>query len=198
MGVAEDLKTLQELHEKGSLTEQEYANAKSATLKNQTGTAARASSPFWTGRAKTLAVILALLVAFMWYIYGIKNTNNLLAAAVHAPSTVMDEVENLPAHSMKGIALNVPYDCSVGISLEVAHGNPIDVFLIDASQLDAAQKSEGRNVKTFADFNATKTTSYRRTARLNAGSYYIMMRDRSLGIFSSSASDVSLKIQLNP
>jgi hypothetical protein len=37
MGVAEDLRTLQELHGKGSLTDQEYANAKSATLKGEGG-----------------------------------------------------------------------------------------------------------------------------------------------------------------
>jgi hypothetical protein len=200
MGVAEELKTLQELHEKGSLTEQEYTNAKSATLAGRTSPdAVRAPAPYWTRRTTILLVTFVMfIVGCMWYAHGVKGTNNILAAAVHAPATLTDEVENLPAHSMKGMGFNVPYDCTVGITLDVAHGNPIDVFLIDASQLEAAQKSAGRDVKTYADFNATKTMSYRRTARLNAGTYYVMMRDRSLGILSSSASDISVKIQLNP
>jgi hypothetical protein len=200
MGVAEDLKTLQELHGEGSLTDQEYANAKNATLTNQASpTAKNTPARYWTRRTTVLLVIFVMfIIGCMWYVNGIKGTNNILAAAVHAPTTMTDEVENLPAHSMKGIGFNVPYDCSVGITIEVAHGNPIDLFLIDASQLGAAQRSAGRGVQSYADFNATKATSYSRTARLKEGSYYLMMRDRSLGIFSASASDVSVKIQLNP
>ena len=200
MGVAEELKTLQELHGKGSLTDQEYANAKTATLTNQASpTVVRAPAPYWTRRTTVLLLIFVMfIVGCMWYVNGVKGTNIILAAAVHAPATLTDEVENLPAHSMKAMGFNVPYDCTVGITLDVAHGNPIDIFLIDASQLGTAQTTSGRGVQSYADFNATKTTSYRRTARLKEGSYYIMMRDRSLGIFSASASDVSVKIQLNP
>lgn len=200
MGVAEELRTLQELREKGGLTEQEFANAKSATIRGQATPAAEVSSArFWTTRVKVWTAILLVFAGFMGYIYEVKkSTDNLLAAAVHKSATLMDEVENLPAHSMKGISFNASYNCSAEITIQVVRGNPIDVFLIDASQLDAVQKSAGRDGKSYTDFNATKTTSYRRTARLNAGSYYVMMRDRSLGIFSSSASDISVKIQLNP
>jgi hypothetical protein len=142
---------------------------------------------------------LLIFAGFMLYIYRVKTaTDVLLAAAVHKSATLMDSVENLPAHSMKGVSFFASYNCSAVITIEVANGNPIDVFLIDASQLDAARNSSGRDVKSYANFNATKTKSYLRTGRLNAGSYYLMMRDRSFGIFSASASDVSVKIQLNP
>jgi hypothetical protein len=200
MGVAEELRTLQELREKGSLTEQEFANAKSTTIRGQaTPAAAVSSARLWTTRVKVWTAILLVFAGFMWYVYRVKTaTDNLLAAAVHKSATLMDSVENLPAHSMKAISFNASYNCSAVITLEVVHGNPIDIFLIDASQLDAAQNSGGRDVKAYANFNATKTKSYVRTDRLNAGSYYLMMRDRSLGIFSKSASDVSVKIQLNP
>ena len=199
MGLAEDLKTLQELHDKGRLTEQEYADAKKATLnKEVTPTERRAPTSWLTWRVKTALALLLLFVGSTWYNVGTKNTTNMLATAVHAPITLKDEVQNLPASSTKSLGINVPYSGSVDITLEVVRGNPIDVFLTDADQLVAIQKSDWNNVKSYNDFNAEKTKTYRRTARLNEGGYYLVMRDTSLGILSSSASDVSVKVQLNP
>jgi len=50
----------------------------------------------------------------------------------------------------------------------------------------------------YTDFSASKTKTYRRSGQLNEGSYYLVLRDTSLGILSSSASDISVKVQLNP
>ena len=60
------------------------------------------------------------------------------------------------------------------------------------------KKEDWTNVKVFENFNATKTKTYRRTGQLNQGSYYLVMRDTSLGILSARASDISVKVQLNP
>jgi hypothetical protein len=199
MGLAEDLKTLQELHDKGRLTEQEFADAKKATLNQQaTPTARRTSAPLLTWRVKIALALLVVLVGSVWYNAGTKNTTNMLATAVHAPITLKDEVENLPASSVKSLGINVPYGGTVDITLNVVSGNPLDVFLIDADQLQAVQRGDWNNVKSYNDFNGLKTKTYRRTARLNEGGYYVVMRDTSLGILSSSASDVSVKVQLNP
>ena len=199
MGLAEDLKTLQDLHEKGKLTDREYADAKTATLRKEaSATAGSASAPFLTWRIKTGLVLLLVLVGSIWYNAGTKNTTNMLATAVHAPITLRDEVQNLPASSMRSLGVDVPYGGTVDVTLEVVRGNPLDIFVIDADQLVAVQKSDWNNVKSYNDFNAQKTMTYQRKARLNAGAYYLVMRDTSLGILSSPSSDISVKIRLNP
>ncbi len=63
-----------------------------------------------------------------------QNTTNMLATAVHAPITLTDEVENLPARSIKSLGINVPYSGTVDISLQVVRGNPLDVLVIDCAR----------------------------------------------------------------
>jgi hypothetical protein len=199
MALADELKTLQELHEKGKLTEQEFADAKAATLKKQEpAIAGRKLGRFIGFRAIPLLIILLGLLAMVWYNAGTRNTTKAIATAVHASITVIDEVENIPASSMKGLAINLPYGGTVAINLEVVQGNPIDVFLSTPDQLETIKKQDWNNVKVYSDFNATKTKTYRRTGQLGQGNYYLVMRDTSLGILSSSATDISVKVQLNP
>jgi hypothetical protein len=200
MGLADELRSLQELHEKGKLTDREYADAKAATLKHhqESPTASRRLGRFFGFRAIPLLIILLGLLALVWYNVGTRNTTKAIATAIHAPITVIDEVENIPASSMKGLAINLPYGGTVAINLEVVQGNPIDVFLSTPDQLETIKKQDWNNVKVYSDFNATKTKTYRRTGQLVQGSYYLVMRDTSLGILSSSASDISVKVQLNP
>ena len=159
MALSDELNALRELHEKGNLTDQEYVAAKAATLNKQeaTPTVGRPSASFLTWRVKALLVLLLLLVFPIWYSVGTKNTTNMLATAVHAPITLKDEVENLPASSVKSLGINVPYGGTVDITLNVVSGNPLDVFLIDADQLQAVQRGDWNNVKSYNDFNALKT-----------------------------------------
>ena len=60
------------------------------------------------------------------------------------------------------------------------------------------KKDDWNNVQVFTNFSATKSKTYRRESQLAEGSYYLVMRDTSFGILSASASDVSVKAQLNP
>jgi len=60
------------------------------------------------------------------------------------------------------------------------------------------KKEQWGQVQVYTDFSAAKTTLYRRNARLGKGTYYLVVRDTSLGILSASASDISVKVQLNP
>jgi hypothetical protein len=122
----------------------------------------------------------------------------MIATAVHAPITLQDEVQNLPASSWKAVALNLPYSGTLNVNLEVVRGNPIDVFLTTTDQLETMKKEQWNQLKVYTDFNASKTKTYRRSGQLSQGSYYLVLRDTSLGILSMSASDISMKVQLNP
>jgi hypothetical protein len=198
MALADELKTLQELHEKGKLTDQEYAAAKASTLSKQPTAEPQKRRSWLSWPTKVLLVLAIVFVGSVWYNAGTKNTTKLIATAVHAPVTLTDEVENLPASSWKAVGLNVPYSGTIEVNLAVVRGNPVDVFLTTPDQLDTMKKEDWTNVKVYGDFNATKTKTYRRTGQLSQGSYYFVMRDMSLGILSSSASDISVKVQLNP
>ena len=200
MGLPEDLQALQDLHEKGKLTDQEFAAAKAATLKKhqEPASASRPSSSSIRPRTAVLLAILLLLLGLIWYNAGTKRTTQMIATAVHAPITLQDEVQNLPATSWKAIALNLPYSGTVNVNLEVVRGNPIDVFLTTPDQLETMKKEQWNQVSVYTDFNASKTKTYRRSGQLSQGSYYLVLRDTSLGILSMSASDISVKVQLNP
>ena len=148
--------------------------------------------------------IFGVLVAlfFAWYIVraiiGTQNTNQAIATIVHAPITLKNEVQNLPANSWRAVSLNLPYSGAVNVSLEVVRGNPVDVFLVNANQLETIKKEDWHNVQVVGDFNALKAKLYRRDVQLTQGGYYLVLRDTSLGILSASASDISVKVELNP
>ena len=145
-----------------------------------------------------LLVLVVLVWIYLQQHIGVKATNQLFATVVHVPLELNNGVENLRAASWKGIALNLPYSGTVDVNLDVMNGNPVDVFLVNPDQIDIMKKELWRQVQVYPDFNATKARTYRRNIRLNQGSYYLIIRDTSLGILSASASDISVKVQLNP
>lgn len=200
MGLPEDLQALQDLHEKGKLTDQEFADAKVSVLKkyDQPTPVSRSSSSLIRPRTAVLLAILLLLVGLVWYNAGTKRTTQIIATAVHAPITLQDEIQNLPASSWKALALNLPYSGTLSVNLEVVRGNPIDVFLTTTDELETMKKDQWNQVRVYMDFNASKTKTYRRSGQLSQGNYYLVLRDTSLGILSMSASDISVKVQLNP
>jgi hypothetical protein len=199
MGIAEDLKALEDLHQKGKLTDKEFSDAKAATLQK---TSQPPVSPprkrFLHPVTSVFIVVFLLFLGLLWFVNGTRNSSRMLATAVHAPITVTDEVENIAAHSWKAVALNLPYGGTVDINLRVVRGNPIDVFITTPDQVETMKKEEWSSVKVFTNFSAEKTQTYRRTGQLGQGNYYLVLRDTSLGILSQSASDISVRVQLNP
>jgi hypothetical protein len=120
-------------------------------------------------------------------------------SALHPrPVTITDEVQNVPAASWKAVPLSLPYTGTLEVSLSIVNGNPLDVFVTGADQLDTMKQGEWRNVRAYSAFNATKTKAFRRSALLGEGNYYLVMRDTSLGILSERASDVSVTARLIP
>jgi hypothetical protein len=199
MGIAEDLKALEELHQKGKLTDKEFSDAKAAAL--QKVSPPPVSPPKKRGLhpiTVTMVMVLLLFLLVYWYQSGTRSTSQMLATAVHAPVNVIDEVENVPANSWKAVALTMPYGGTLDINLHVVRGNPVDVFITTPDQAEMMKNAQWRSVKVYREFSAVKTTTYRRSGQLGSGSYYLVLRDTSLGILSQSASDISVKVQLNP
>jgi hypothetical protein len=199
MGFAEDLKALQDLREKGEISETAYAAARDAAIKKH----APSSNPIkpllsWQVRVG----LLVLLVLLGWYSmhvnYGGRQTENAIRTAVRAPIALKDSVENVPAASWKAVAIDLPYPGTVDVTLEVVNGNPIDVVVTTPDQLEVLKQNGWGRMRVFTDFNAVKTKTYRRTGPLGQGNYYLVIRDTSLGILSAHASDVSVKAHLNP
>ncbi len=154
-------------------------------------------SPFTLGRlALTLGVVVVAF--FGWLALGRAFDRRAPARAVETPVTLTDQVQNVAASSWKAIPLTLPYAGNVEVRLDVVRGNPLDVFLVASDQLDTMKRGEWNNVQVYTSFNATKTKTLRRTAALQRGQYFIVMRDTSLGIMSSRASDVALKARLEP
>jgi hypothetical protein len=201
MGLAEDLKALQELRDKGELSESAYAAARDAAV-GKTGAqpvAAAHSKPLLSTPTRVFLGIVILIVGFGIFanIYD-KTSKGQSVNLLHQSQTVTDEIENVPAASWKAINYNFPMSGKLDVTAKVVNGNPVDIFLIPADQMDAMKRNEWGNVKTYGDFKATKTMTYHRTAQLGPGSYYFVLRDTSLGILSARASDVSVKTILTP
>jgi hypothetical protein len=74
----------------------------------------------------------------------------------------------------------------------------MDVVVTSPDQLEVLKQNGWGHMRVFTDFNAVKAKTYRRTGQLGQGSYYLVIRDTSLGILSAHASDVSVKAHLNP
>lgn len=145
-----------------------------------------------------LLVVLAIFL-FIRYTAGNKAASTLVATVAHTSITLRDETTNLPANSWRSISAELPYNGSLDVTLRVIHGNPLDVFLVTSSEMEAMKGTDDwRPYEGSAEFRAVKTVTYHRTAPLNQGTYFLVLRDPSLGVFSQSASDVSVKIVLNP
>jgi hypothetical protein len=201
MGLAEDLKALQELRDKGELSESAYAAARDAAVGkagSQPVTTASAK-PILSTPTRVFLGIVVLIVGFGIFINIYEKTSRGGSVDfMHQPLTVTDEVENVPATSWKSLNYNFPSGGKLDITVRVVNGNPIDIFLIPADQMDTIKRKDWGNVKTYGDFNATKTMTYHRTSQLGPGSYYLVLRDTSLGVLSARASDVSVKTILTP
>ena len=109
-----------------------------------------------------------------------------------------NEVQNLPASSWRAVALSLPYSGTISVDLTVERGNPLDVFLTTPDQLDNMKTGQRNQVTVYSDFTASKAKIYKRSGRLRQGNYYLVLRDRSLGVLSASSSDIAVKAQLNP
>lgn len=152
---------------------------------------------------KALARILVLLAVlgggvwvFLRFTAGPQVVDRAVATVLRQPIELKKSLENLPAASLKGFALRLPYPGSLLAELEVAKGNELNVYLVSADQMEAVKNKQP--FKHFEPFAALKTQHYRRTSRLAAGDYFLVVVDDTLGILSASSTDVRVHLRLEP
>lgn len=216
MNITEELAKLEEMHRKGTLNDEEFRKAKEAVIGKSSGvgtppTAQQQASPgaepakkagFLDPKANMKALIrivilLAVLGGGVWFfvsrVAGPKAATDLVKSVAHAPMTLKDSVENIPASSWQGVPLQLPYSGTLSVSAEVVSGNKIDVLLADEANFEK-YKGGDKNIRVYAQ--STKTANFSKSARLPKGVYYLILRDETLGVLSSKSSDVKVVAKL--
>jgi hypothetical protein len=152
---------------------------------------------------KALSRIVVLIVVlgggiwlFVRFTAGEKAANRVASVVLRQPIEVKDSIEDLPASSFKALALTLPYTGTISVEVTVRKGNDIDVYVVSPDQIEKIKKKE--RFTYFEGLQAQKTQNYRRSGRLEAGSYYLVLLDRSLGILSQSSTDVHVHVRLEP
>lgn len=198
MALTEELRSLEEMRDKGTLTSEEFTAAKAAAISNG-AQAVRTEVPQKKTGASTASkvAVLLFLLGVIWFIgTSVGRPAELLKSAAHMPMDLTNEVENVHAHSWRGVPLTVPYSGSLTVGAQVQRGNPIQMFLTDSAGLEKLKANDGATY--VGGFYAPQARAFLHTERINQGTYYLVLRDNSLGILSSTASDVALKVQLAP
>jgi hypothetical protein len=116
------------------------------------------------------------------------------AAIAHTTVTLLDTLEKLKIGSYKALPLSLTSDGTLKVAIDVVRGNSMDINVIPGSELKNFE--DQKEFKDVADFAATKMKKYKRSANLNKGDYYIVIRDSSLGIFSVQNSEVKITVQV--
>jgi len=208
MSVANELEKLHQLHASGGLTNAEFESAKASVLAagGQSAAIMEQSNkappvrPTRTPRWVTWILAFAILFAGAWILLrqlaGERTANNFVATLVRAPISLRDEVQSLPASSWKALPLTLPYTGELSVNVQVVRGNPVEVFVVDDQNLKVLQ-AKG-TYKHFAAFAANESRAYQRSAHLNQGTYFLVLRDNTLGLLSSSTSDVKVVAKLGP
>ncbi len=147
-----------------------------------------------------IVVLLAVLGGGVWlflrFTAGEKAANQVAATVLRQPIELKNSVESLPAGTLKGFGLTLPYPGSLVAEVSIPKGNEVNIYLVAADQMDKVKGKKPFN--HFQDFEATKTMNYRRSGRLAAGNYYLVVIDNTLGILSASSSDVRVHLRLEP
>jgi cytoskeletal protein RodZ len=122
MGLAKDLKALQELREKGELSESAYTAARDAAIGKQSPVQSSTSAAKKPLISTLIKVIVALAVLFVGanILYHITQTAQKQASSnfLHTPQTITDEVENVPAASGKAINYGLPQGGKLDIAVK--------------------------------------------------------------------------------
>jgi hypothetical protein len=137
-----------------------------------------------------IPISLAALIGLCIFFWQTKRGHNHIV--------LEEETQNLTASSWRTVPLNVPYAGNLDVSVRVIRGNKLDVTLIDASQNAKFQDCMSRRIVCRFDFAAVKTNTYHQNSWAERGYYYLVFRDTGLGSPSSPATEVAVRVTLNP
>lgn len=126
----------------------------------------------------------------------VRDAHEARMSELHAPRDLMDSVEVVDASSWRAFPLTLPVAGDVKIEVKVQRGNAMDVTFIPESSL-AAMKA-GQDFDVYPALKADKTKLYKRAAKLGAGTYYLVLSDKTLGLLSAGDSDVAIKVRHEP
>jgi hypothetical protein len=147
-----------------------------------------------------IIVLIVILLGGAWlllrYTLGQRAANTAVAVITHQPLDLRNSIENVQANSVQWIGFRTPYTGTLIIEAAVMKGNDLDVFVVPASQVDKIRQKQ--QFSSFTEFSAEKTHTYRRSARLAAGDYALILRDKTLGVLSARSTDVKTHIRLEP
>jgi|HubBroStandDraft_6_1064221.scaffolds.fasta_scaffold22989_4 hypothetical protein len=152
-------------------------------------------------RVKGLLLLCGLFVLLGTFLLLRQTTDQGVVPAYIAPNAKVvldDERQNLAAGTWRAVSVNVPFSGLLEVSLRVVKGNPIDVIFIDGSKLNYLQSGHWGKTKGNPAFEATRVEEYERLSEVAEGSYYLVYRDSFLGILSTNATDVAVRISLSP
>lgn len=219
MSLSDELAKLDELHQSGALTPEEYRQAKAKLLEGSspedyTLTPAPTLSSTKLANSESakpkrsnsspvrLMFMVGLLAVLVWIVMR-KATpkevaaNPLLSAVASLqPIDLRDEIQNLPANSIKWVPLTLPYSGTLHLEVRVIRGNPLEIHLVNPSEIESIKARKPYH--SYTGFDAESTATYQRELRIQSGTYMLVFLDPSLGILSASASDVQVKARLLP
>ena len=214
MNLSDELSKLNDLHASGALTPEEFKNAKTKLLGESTKDNPTLTNSIPTPSAKidaerrsgtnpiTLILLVVVLAGVVW-LFARRLTPKQVAAnpvfsaiASLRPVDLRDEIQSLPAKSLKEIPLALPYGGTLNLEVQVVRGNPVDIRLVDPGEVESIKAR--KTFHHYPGFEADKTKTYRREGRLRSGSYVLVIIDQSLGILSATSSDVHVKAHLVP
>jgi hypothetical protein len=148
-----------------------------------------------------LAVAAPITIGILAYAKAPGLARHLTSRLFHSiippkPVQLCDVVENVAASSWTAVPLQLPYSGTLTIELNVVSGNPVTVKLIHSS--DLLNFKNDRKTLDYPEFSAQDTRNYRRSNNLGESAYYLIVKDTSLGVLSSKASDIQIRASLSP
>ncbi len=156
-------------------------------------------SPRWADNvARGLLVVIVFCSTWYGLVYfslGKRAATYVVASVIHQQYEIHDSVLRLEAGSTIGVPLALPYSGRVDIEVRVQRGNTINVFVVTPEQFTNVRA--GRRAMTVTGSRAVNVKNYARSIKLESGLYYLGLRDTTLGILSSSASEVRVQARLS-
>ncbi len=113
-----------------------------------------------------------------------------------APITVIDKKEKIEIGAWKALPVNLTHPGTLHVTVDVVRGNPVDIIVIDGGQREHLEKNE--KFTAVSAFTAAGAKHYQREAHIERGDYYLVLRDSSVGIFSTRHSDIKVTVRLEP
>lgn len=206
MGLAEDLKALQELREKGELTESAYAAARDTLMRKAAAPSVEFSTGYFIGKRLLPLVLVAIVLLVGWRLVmnGINNRQttetNRQAKTIYAPPQpqphsvpLTNGALTVNANSYAWYSFTVPPNASTvavngHFTATGGSGNDIVAFIVDEDGF--ANLKNGHEARVY--YNSQKVTQAAIAAVLpNSPATYYLVFDNRFSLLTPKAVQVN-------